>query len=370
MIALARIITAFEGELRARYGDRLLPSQHQALTALKHCRTTRSPRMQVQCSDCHQQQYMPHSCGHRSCPQCQHHESEQWLQRQLQRQVPAEYFLLTFTLPAQLRALASDHQRIVYDALMRASWDTLRTFSCNDKHLKGTPGAIAVLHTHSRRLDYHPHVHVIMPAAAIDTKRRLWRTKTSRRGSPWLFAHKAMAQVFRAKVLDAINHAGLSVPERTPARWVVDCKAVGSGKKALVYLGRYLYRGVIREKDILACQNGQVTFRYQDSHTRRWQTRTLSGADFLWLVLRHVLPRRFRRTRNFGFLHPNSKRLITLVHLLLKVDLGNALALFKPRPAFTCSECGGAMKVIRTRLLPPRLARERPPDGLPECCVM
>ena len=370
MIALARIITAFEGSLRERYGERLLPSQHLALAAIKHCRSVHSAQMQVQCNTCHQQHSVPHSCGHRSCPHCQHHESEQWLQRQLRRQVPAEYFLLTFTLPAQLRALAWDHQRLLYDALLGASWDTLRTFSQNDKRLRGTPGAIAVLHTHSRRLDYHPHVHVIMPAAAIDAKRRLWRTKTAPSGSPWLFAHKALATVFRAKVLDAISRAGLSVPERTPARWVVDCKAVGSGKKALVYLGRYLYRGVIREKDILACRDGQVTFRYQDSQTRRWQTRTLPGVEFLWLVLRHVLPRRFRRTRNFGFLHPNSKRLITLVHLLLKVDLGHAKAFFKPRPTFTCSACGGTMKVIRTRLPPLLLARERPPTGLPECLVM
>ena len=370
MMALARIISAFEGDLVARYGNRLLPSHRQALHAIKHCRTARSARMQVQCTDCHQQTTVPHSCGHRSCPHCQHHESEQWLQRQLRRQVPATYFLLTFTLPAQLRALAFDHQRSVYDALLRASWDTLHTFARNDKHLKGTPGAISVLHTHSRRLDYHPHVHVIMPAAAIDTARRLWRTKTSHRGSPWLFAHKALATVFRAKVLDALRCAGLSVPARTPARWVVDCKAVGSGKKALVYLGRYLYRGVIREKDILACRDGEVTFRYQDSQTRRWQTRTVAGADFLWLVLRHVLPRRFRRTRNFGFLHPNSKRLIALVHLLLKVDIGIAKAFFKPRPAFTCAGCGGTMKVIRTRLPPSHLARERPPDGLPACVLM
>jgi hypothetical protein len=291
------------------------------------------------------------------------------LQRQLKRQVPAEYFLVTFTLPAELRALAFDHQRLVYDALLRASWDTLRTFSQNDKQLKGTPGAIAVLHTHSRRLDYHPHVHVIMPAAAIDTKRRLWRTKSARRGSPWLFAHQALANVFRAKMLDGLHRTGLSVPG-APERWVVDCKAVGSGAKALVYLGRYLYRGVIREADILACENGQVTFRYMDAKTRRWQTRTLPGADFLWLVVQHILPRRFRRTRNFGFLHPNSKRLIALVHLLLKVDLASARALVKPRPGLTCSECGSAMKIVRTRLPPPRRRRDRPPDGMPACAVM
>ena len=137
----------------------------------------------------------------------------------------------------------------------------------------------------------------------------------------YLFTHKALAKVFRAKLLAALTEAGLSLPPRHSEKWVVDCKDVGNGEKALVYLGRYLYRGVIQEKDILACNNGQVTFRYRDSKTRRRQTRTVPGAAFLWLVLRHVLPKGFRRARNFGFLHPNSKRLIQLLQLLLKVDL-------------------------------------------------
>lgn len=370
MTSLATVITTFEADFLVRYGARVLPSQRHALHAMRHCRTARSPRMQVQCQACPTQRFVPHSCGHRACPHCQHHESEQWLKRQLKRQVPGEYFLITFTLPAQMRALAWDHQRIVYNAMMRSSWDTLRIFSANDKQLKGTPGAIAVLHTHSRRLDYHPHVHVVMPAAAIDRKRRLWRTKTTRGKSPYLFNHKALAEVFRGKMLEALAQAKLTLPKRCPTTWVVDCKPVGSGTKALVYLGRYLYRGVIREQDILACQNGQVTFRYQDSKTRQWKTRTLPGADFLWLVLRHVLPRRFRRARNFGFLHPNSKRLIQLLHILLKVNLAAAAAYFKPRPVLTCPSCGSAMKVIRTRLPPLRPPRDRPPDGTMACLVM
>jgi hypothetical protein len=113
--------------------------------------------------------------------------------------------------------------------------------------------------------------------------------------------------VFRAKMLSAIIEAGLTLPARHPAHWVVDCKHVGSGEKALVYLGRYLYRGVLQEKDIIACDDGQVTFRYQDSKSRRRQTRTLPGAAFLWLLLRHVLPKGLRRARNFGFLHPTSQ---------------------------------------------------------------
>lgn len=355
-MALSSIINAFEAEFLTQYSNRLLPGHYRALNAMKHCRTATSPRMQAQCQSCAQQRFVPHSCGHRLCPHCQHHESEQWLARQLERQVPGDYFLLTFTLPAEFRALAWRHQRIAYDALMKCAWQTLDTFSHNDKQLQGTPGAIAVLHTHSRRLDYHPHVHVVMPAAAIDATHGLWRTKTTRNKqgqAGYLFNHKALATVFRAKMLDTVTQAGLMLPRRYPKQWVVDCKAVGAGAKALTYLGRYLYRGVISEANIVACRNGQVTFRYEDSQTKQIKTRTLPGADFLWLLLQHVLPKRFRRSRNFGFLHPNSKRLIQLLHVLLKVKRTNASAPIRPRPVLTCPCCGGVMKIIRTRL-PPR----------------
>lgn len=110
--------------------------------------------------------------------------------------------------------------------------------------------------------------------------------------------------------------AGLTLPSRYPKEWVVDCKSVGSGEKALVYLGRYLYRGVIQEKNIVACNNGQVSFRYRNAKTGKMERRTVSGAHFLWLVPRHVLPKGFRRARNFGFPHPNCKRLIALLQAL------------------------------------------------------
>ena len=165
--------------------------------------------------------------------------------------------------------------------LLRCTWETVRTFSQNDKQLQGTPGAIAVLHTNTRRLDFHPHVHLVMPAAAVDAERRRWRTK--RRGKAkggYLFNHKALAKVFRAKMLAGIEAAGLTLPGRYPAKWVVDCKSVGSGEPALIYLGRYLYRGVIREKDIVACDNGQVCFRYRNAKTGKMERRTVSGAQF------------------------------------------------------------------------------------------
>jgi hypothetical protein len=303
---------------------------------------------------------VPHSCGHRLCPHCQHHESQQWLERQRQTLVPGQYFLVTFTVPAEFRALALADPRPCYDLLMQCAWQTLLAFTRNHRQLQGTPGAVAVLHTHSRRLDYHPHVHCVLPAAALDTAQRQWRTKT---GKHYLFNHRALAKVFRAKLLASLAKAGLALPTGHPRHWIVDCKHVGSGDKALVYLGRYLYRGVLQEKDILACDHGQVTFRYRNSKTRRCETRTLSGAAFLWLLLQHVLPKSFRRARNFGFLHPNSKRLIQLLQLLLKLHPGRAFATVKPRPPLLCPCCGGPMTLVRTRIRPP-LSRPAPGSTL------
>lgn len=363
MTRLASVIAAFEADFLAQYRHKLTSEHFRALAAMKRCRTQASVKMQVQCQGCDHQALVPHSCGHRHCPHCQHHESQRWLERQIGRQVPAEYFLLTFTLPAEFRPLCRAHQAVLYDLLMRASWETVRTFSQNDKQLRGTPGAIAVLHTNTRRLDYHPHVHLVMPAAAIDAECKRWRTKrggqAKRAASPaqpgrakggYLFNHKALAKVFRAKMLAGIEAAGLAPPARAPQEWVVDCKSVGNGEKALVYLGRYLYRGVIREKDIVACGDGRVSFRFRDAKTGKMELRTVSGAQFLWLVIQHVLPKGLRRARNFGFLHPNCKRLIALLHVLLKFVPPQIAAGVKERPPIACPCCGAVMKIVRTRV--------------------
>ena len=350
MIRLATVIDSFEADFLTQYRHRLTSDHYRALAAMKQCRTQASPMMQVKCTECAHQKLVPHSCGHRHCPHCQHHESQQWLERQLKKQVPAEYFLLTFTLPAEFRGLAGAHQGVVYDLLLRCAWETVRAFSQNDRQLQGTPGAIAVLHTNTRQLEYHPHVHLVMPAAAVDAKWRLWRTKRRRPKGGYLFNHKALAKVFRGKLLAGIAAAGLTLPARYPKDWVVDCKSVGSGRTALIYLGRYLYRGVIAEKDIVACDGAQVSFRYRDARTGRMEVRTVSGAQFLWLVLQHVLPKGFRRARNFGFLHPNCKRLIALLHLLLRFAPDRALAWLKARPPILCPCCGAVMVIVKTRI--------------------
>ena len=359
MMRLADLIAQFEPALRQKYATRLQPSHHHALGALKACRSRFAPQMLAACLGCEAHAVLPHSCGHRACPHCQHHDSALWLQRQLKALVPATYFLVSFTLPAQLRHLAWAHQRLVYGLMMEAAWATLKAFAQADKSLGGTPGAVAVLHTHNRQLGFHPHVHVCMPAAAFDAQARLWRTKVKLGKTPgsreparggYLFNHKALAKVFAGKLKAALHAAGLTLPADLPEQWVVDCKAVGDGQQALRYLGRYLYRGVISERDILRCEGGQVTYRWRDAKSGRPATRTLPAEDFLWLLLQHVLPKGLQRARNFGVLHHNARRTLALVQLT-QATPGLADTTPPARPVWRCA-CGQPMLIVRRRMRP------------------
>ena len=354
MILISTIINKYKYAFLEQYKKSILPSHHKALWAMEHCRQGHGPYMLAQCTDhdCGKKKYIPHSCGHRNCPHCQNHENQQWIENQLDKRLPAEYYLITFTLPKHLRDLAWRSQKIVYSLMFDCVQDTLKTFTRNDKKLGGAAGFTAILHTHSRMLEYHPHIHVVMPGASINILTRLWRKKTG-----YLFNHKALAKVFRAKMLEALVDQGLKLPGDCPEKWVVDCKNVGNGDKAIIYLGKYLYRGVLQEKDILRSEDGMVTFRYQHAKSGKYRIKTVSGEKFLYLLMLHVLPKGFRRTRSYGILHPCSKKLIKFLQIVLRV---NPLRMFagrhKKRPVITCPICGAEMKIIRTRINLPLVA--------------
>ena len=333
-----------------KYSQRLLPSQLKAFNAIRGCRTPASGMTLLECNGCQFREQKPLSCGHRHCNRCQNTDTSEWLQRQRQKLLPVEYFMVTFTLPAQLRALAWQHQRQVYDLLFRTAADTLKQFGANSKKLDADLGMTGVLHTHSRRLDYHPHIHFVVPGGGINTRRKEWRKLTGN----YLFNGKNLAMVFRAKLLRALDEQGLlslSLKTRLPKEWVVNCKRVGKGLPALEYLSRYLYRCVISDNNILASKRGKVTFSYLNSETGKKETRTLPGEDFLWLVLKHVLPRRFRRSRDYGFLHSNAKKQLSLVQLVLHVMVKAVEPVI--RPQFTCRRYGAAMKHIAFSFLKP-----------------
>lgn len=249
-----------------------------------------------------------------------------------------------------MRALAQAQPRAVYSALFSAASDTVKGFGMH--LLKAELGQCAVLHTHNRRLDLHPHVHVVIPGGGIDAARQQWRKVQGR----YLFNAFALAKVFRARLLRALHEARLSIPVGLPPKWVVDCRNVGTGEPALEYLSRYLYRGVIRERDLVDYDKttGTVTFRYREAKTRKAAYRTLPIADFLWHLLLHVLPTGLRRVRDYGFLHGKAKARLALVQLVLRVMIQARTP--RPRPAVGCPLCRAPMRIVAVRT-------RRRPDG-------
>ncbi|MBW2663567.1 MAG: transposase [Deltaproteobacteria bacterium] len=221
---------------------------------------------------------------------------------------------------------------------------TLKDFGLTPKHLGAEIGMTMVLHTNNRRLDFHPHIHVVVPGGGVDKRRRQWKKKKGK----YLFNQKALAKVFRARFLDSLNKAGLPVPKGIRPEWVVDCTRVGQGISALKYLSRYLYRGVISEKNIVSNHKGWVTFKYIESKTGKTRHKTLKGEDFLRLILLHVLPKGFRRVRDYGFLHSNAGKLLFLVQLILHVQIKKGVP--RPRPVFKCPCCNTPMQIVGFRL--------------------
>jgi hypothetical protein len=340
IMQLATILDQYHDVFQVRYGSRVLPCHLHAIDAIRRCRTPEAGQLLVQCGGCGHTEWRPLSCGHRSCPQCQNHDTTLWLDRQQEKLLPVDYFLVTFTLPYELRLLAWDRQTLVYNLLFACASSTLKDFGVNPKNLGADIGMTAVLHTHNRRLEYHPHIHVVVPGGGVDKAKKQWKKKKSK----YLFNEFALAKVFRARFLEAATKAGLSLPDSVPSKWVVDCRLAGKGLSALKYLSRYLYRGVISETSIVSNQDGKVTFRYVEGRTGKTCYRTLEGEDFLWLVLQHVLPKGFRRVRDYGFLHGNAKRLLHLVQLVLQVLI--QAASLRARPFFKCPLCQAPMRIL------------------------
>jgi hypothetical protein len=342
----ASIAARYLARYKTAHGRSASADQWSALNAILGCRTEQYGQMQLACDACSWQSNRYLSCGHRSCSQCQNHCTTKWLERQAAKLLPVDYFMVTFTLPFELRTLAKANQKVIYALMFQCAVSALKDFGLNDKALAAELAMTAVLHTHTRRLDYHPHVHIVVPGGGVNQRRNEWRKIKGQ----YLFNGFQLATVFRARLLKAIRAAGMT-PPITPKKWVVQCQKVGTGLPAIKYLSRYLYRGVISNKNIIADNGTHVTFRYKDSNTNTMKTRKLRGEDFVALVLQHTLPKGFRRARDYGFLHGNAKQLLKRVQWLLQVAIPIISAAKRPR--FICKQCQSLMSVVGiTRLRP------------------
>ena len=300
MLELADIVRAVGPQECARLA--VLPSQKRALKAIEQCRTPALGGQLFGCDQCGRERYSYHSCGNRHCPKCHGQQTEQWLEQQRSRLLPCSYYLLTFTLPAELRALARGHQKVVYGLLLSCAAASLQKLCRDPKWLGGQPSLLGVLHTWTRAMLYHPHAHFLVSAGGLSANGQQWLEP---KNPKFLVPVQALSKIFRAKVRDGFQAAGLlaSVPPAVWSQhkqWVVHAQHAGQGDKVLEYLGRYVFRIAITNSRLERFENGQVTWRWRDNRTQRMKRLSLPASQFLARFLQHVLPRGFAKVRHYG----------------------------------------------------------------------
>ena len=336
---LADLLVRHRQVFEEKYGHQLLPGQRRAIDAIINCRTGACGETTMLCTECDELHTHEHSCGNRSCPQCQNHTATEWLQRQQSKLLPVRYYMVTFTLPCELRKTAYLNQRKIYDALFDAAIETIQ--ASNPRHLGAKPGMTLVLHTHSRKLKLHPHVHIIMAAGGVIAREQLWKQGSRK----YLFPKDVLKPLFKEKFLARLRDLKIPYPYCLhKMEWVVNVRAAGSGEPAMKYLSKYLYRGVIQERNILKDENGMITFQYLDSETNRTEQITLPAADFIMRVIQHVLPKRFRRIRDIGFHHGNAKKTLRKIQVAL-AGVPRAMTRI-PKPKLTCRTCGTCLIIV------------------------
>lgn len=317
MLEVADIIRRHGAAYCARVGASVEPAHRRVLRALAACRTPACGGHVHQCAQCGQTSYTYHSCGNRHCPKCHRAQTERWLAAQRAHLLPCAYYLLTFTLPRELRALARDHARTVYGVLMRCAATALQTLAGDPRYVGARLGCLAVLHTWTRALLYNPHVHLLVTAGGLSADGTQWLAP---RHPAYLVPVQALSVLFRAKLCAALRQAGLlaHVPPGVWAkRWVVHCQPAGRGDQVLEYLGRYVFRVAISNRRLEQVQDGEVTFRYRDNQTHALRRVTLSGVEFLQRFLQHVLPPGCTKVRYYDLWSSTCRTHLAHAHTLL-----------------------------------------------------
>jgi Putative transposase/Transposase zinc-binding domain len=343
MVELADIVRAAGPAYVTAHAGVLLPSQRRALTDIAQCRTAALGGSLYRCDDCGALDYRYHSCRNRHCPKCQADRAQQWLARVRARLLPCEHYLLTFTLPAELRALARRHQRLVYGALLREAAASVQAVTEDRAWVGGTPGILAVLHTWSRTLDYHPHVHLLVTAGGLTPDGAAWIRPAHPR---FLLPGYVLSPIFRAKMRDALTRAGLAAgldARVWQRRWTVHVARAGSGAHATLYLSRYVYRVALTNRRLTRFADGRVTFQYTHGRTHTTRSLTLPVNAFLTRVLQHVLPRGFTKVRWYGLLSAGRRADLDRARDRLALDRPPAEGTPPPTPRDAAPSAGEAV---------------------------
>jgi Putative transposase/Transposase zinc-binding domain len=367
-LTVAEVIRSCLDEFLERFGPKLTPEQRRALKDLTACRTAALGGHVLGCSECGYRQIAYNSCGNRHCPTCQATAAARWLEARAAELLPVPYFHIVFTLPNALDPIALGNSRVVYDLLLRSAAETLLEVAADPKLLGARTGVLAVLHTWGQNLQFHPHVHCVVPGGGLSPDGSRWVASASN----FFLPVRVLSRVFRGKFLAGLRAAFAKGDVRFAADqfeqvlsavvrkdWVVYAKPPFGGPEAVLrYLARYTHRVAISNARLLDFEDGMVRFRYKDyAHGNRKRVMTLTALEFVRRLLLHVLPTGFMRLRHYGILanrHRHEK--LALCRRLLgsgsavepelpeTKQINENLSSITPKRA--CPACGAARMIV------------------------
>jgi hypothetical protein len=339
-----------------KYKD-TIPHEHvKVIRAIQRCGTAQAGINTCMCQGCGKIHTFFRSCGNRNCPLCQHHRNMQWLDKRMREQLPGPYFMVTFTVPEELRSFMRSSQAEAYNAFFRAASGALKKLIANPKYIGGDlPGFFGVLHTWGRQLQYHPHIHFIVPGGALCRESGTWRKASSGFLAPVHALSKVVRGIFRGEMKKSGEDRFIE-PGVWRKPWNVNSQYIPGGSQgALKYLAPYVFRAGISNSRIVSVRNDKVTFRYRKQKSSRWRTMTLDVMEFIRRFLQHVLPSGFMKVRYYGFMGAGCS--ITHDEISDKVEKAYNHEVETPEytappeiPAMKCGECGGVLILTKIEI--------------------
>lgn len=377
---LSAVIEKFLPGLNAK---RKLPVHTlRTLDALKKCRTEYMGGHIEACQECGQVRTAYNSCRNRHCPKCGGLDKEKWIMNRELDLLDVKYFHIVFTVPDKLNELFLNDKRLMYNLLFTTVCKVMKDFGKDKKWIGGKLGMTAILHSWGQNLQYHPHLHLIVPAGALMPNGK-W--KHARNRGKYLFTVEMLSNVFRARFVESLrgmkteNTFSLPIPKGLFDKdWVVYAKQPFGGPNQVInYLGRYTHRTAISNDRILNVDEHTVTFAWKDyRNNHKKQISTLQGEEFLRLFCQHMVPAGFTRIRHYGFLSSAcKKKSLALIRASLRtkppvlqtsaVKTWQEIALVRMgiNPG-VCKCCGGHMVIIKTLPNQFRTRLRAPPDKL------
>lgn len=330
-----------------------IPFNHlKTINAIINCRTSVMGGEVYYCQECKTYHYSYHSCQNRHCPKCQSERSSQWLKKQMQKLLPAKYHLVTFTIPQELHAVFRSNQKLCYSLLFKSAAEALQVLLSDPEFAGGIGGMTGILHTWTRQVHYHPHVHFVVPGGAFDAVRNEWKPCQH----SFLIPVKALSKIYRGKLRDLLRSSDLklfnSIPRTTwKKEFITHSEPVGKGKSAFKYLSNYVYRIAISNNRIVKYENRMVTFRYKESKTDKIKYITVSAQEFMRRFLQHILPTGFQKVRYYGFMSSAAKRMFEKIKQLFgvehhKIELEKIDYFNSSIAADVCPECSAKMLLV------------------------